>query len=255
MTTVRFDKGGYRYIPAVPQYSAGVAAEPGFRIERVQLQRPVPLQAGFELIKQHLQTIGRPLAAFCACEVRSPKPVDQTGFREFNEAYSKTLVEWGIMEDGVNPVTRSNLCLAVSPLQVHSLHAFSYTVPADAADTFSGFVVAGAGETVDGKGSYLDHLVARGDTSVDGLRQKMTFVIREMERRMALLGYDWSAVTATQIYTVHDIHPLLEELIGPLNILSQGLAWHYNLPPLLELEYEMDCRAVSVEYTLPVQNS
>ena len=31
---------GYRYIPAVFQYSAGVAALPGFRIERIRFAEP-----------------------------------------------------------------------------------------------------------------------------------------------------------------------------------------------------------------------
>jgi len=39
MTTV-FAAGGYRYIPAVFQYSGGVAAEPGFTIQRY-MTRPV----------------------------------------------------------------------------------------------------------------------------------------------------------------------------------------------------------------------
>ena len=36
---VPFGKGGYRYLPAVFQYSSGVAAEPGFEIERARLGR------------------------------------------------------------------------------------------------------------------------------------------------------------------------------------------------------------------------
>jgi len=37
-----FRQGGDRYIKAVFQYSGGVAAEPGFEIERVRLRRPLP---------------------------------------------------------------------------------------------------------------------------------------------------------------------------------------------------------------------
>ena len=43
VTTKIFAPGGYRFIPAVFQYSGGVAAEPGFRIERVTFRKPVPL--------------------------------------------------------------------------------------------------------------------------------------------------------------------------------------------------------------------
>ena len=60
MTTV-FAAGGYRYIPAVFQYSGGVAAEPGFEIVRVRFQRPVPLATGFARIER-IDPRGRPAA-------------------------------------------------------------------------------------------------------------------------------------------------------------------------------------------------
>src|SRR5689334_22316357 len=51
MTTV-FAAGGYRAIPAVFQYSGGVAAEPGFSIVRMRFQRPLPLAQGFARIER-----------------------------------------------------------------------------------------------------------------------------------------------------------------------------------------------------------
>ena len=42
-----FPDGNYRYIRGVFQYSAGVAAEPGFEIERVRFFRPLPLARRF----------------------------------------------------------------------------------------------------------------------------------------------------------------------------------------------------------------
>ena len=71
MTTQSLAGGGYRYIPAVSQYSAGVVAEPGYRIERVRFDRVVPMREGFALIEKHLAAAGRPNTAFCACELRS----------------------------------------------------------------------------------------------------------------------------------------------------------------------------------------
>ena len=44
--TVVFAAGGYRYIPAVFQYSGGVAAERGCEIVRVRFHEPVPLARG-----------------------------------------------------------------------------------------------------------------------------------------------------------------------------------------------------------------
>ena len=40
---VEFSAGGYRFIPAVFQYSGGAAALPGYAIERVRFHTPVPL--------------------------------------------------------------------------------------------------------------------------------------------------------------------------------------------------------------------
>ena len=81
--------GGYRCIPAVFQYSAGVAALPGHRIERARFLRPVPLAEGWRRIAAHLAALGRSPTAFCACELRSPAPFTEAGFTEFNRAYAE----------------------------------------------------------------------------------------------------------------------------------------------------------------------
>ena len=57
-TTAVFAPGGYRYIPAVFQYSSGVAAEPGYEIERARLAEPVPLADGFRAVERHLERLG-----------------------------------------------------------------------------------------------------------------------------------------------------------------------------------------------------
>ena len=46
-TTAVFAAGGYRFIPAVFQYSGGVAAEAGFRIERVRFRHPLVRSAAY----------------------------------------------------------------------------------------------------------------------------------------------------------------------------------------------------------------
>src|SRR3954470_8491563 len=85
-----FEDGGYRYIPAVFQYSGGVAAEPGYEIERARFAKPLPLVQGFAAVEKHLAAIGRPATAFAACELRSPEPFTDQGFVEFNKVYVKT---------------------------------------------------------------------------------------------------------------------------------------------------------------------
>jgi hypothetical protein len=52
--TIEVPAGGYRYIPGVFQYSAGVGALDGFQIERVTFQTPIPLAAGFTFIERYL---------------------------------------------------------------------------------------------------------------------------------------------------------------------------------------------------------
>jgi len=244
MSTALFAPGGYRYIPGVFQYSGGVAAEPGHEIMRVRFHRPVPLAAGFARIAEIIRTAGRPLTAFSACELRSPAPFTEEGFRAFNEVYVGTLRAWGVVEGSTNPVARSNVCPALDPPTEPSFHAFSFTVESQAAPTF---VVAGSGEAPEGKPNYRDHVVAPGDTSADGMRQKARFVLGEMERRLGMLGFAWKDTTATQVYSVQDIHPFLADEIIRRGAAANGFTWHFCRPPVVGLEYEMDCRGVAKE--------
>ena len=227
------------------QYSAGVAAEPGHRIVRVQFRGPVPLEEGFRRIEKIITAAGRPLTAFCACELRSPAPFTEAGFTAFNKIYVGTLERWKIFDGKTNPVARSNVCPAIDPPSEPSFHAFSYTEAAQ--DAEPSFVIAGSGEAPEGRGNYRDHIVRLGDVSPAGILEKARFVLGEMERRMAALGFGWKDTTATQLYTVHDIHPFLADEIVRRGAARSGLTWHYNRPPVVDLEYEMDCRGVSIE--------
>lgn len=248
MSIEHFVDGGYRYIPGVFQYSAGVVAQSGMRIERAVFSNPIPLAAGFDLIEKHLAALGRPNTAFCACELRSPKPFTEQGFRDFNLQYGAVLERWGVLRDGVNPVARSNVCPELDKPGEPSFYAFSYTVTdASAAPTF---VVAGSGESPEGKGDYRDNLIARGDLSASGLQAKVRYVLGEMQRRLNLLGFDWPATTGVQVYSVHDFHALIAKEIEPSGAMRTGLTWHYARPPVQELEYEMDCRGLSNEIVI-----
>ncbi len=244
-----FAPGGYRYIPAVFQYSGGVAAEPGYEIERARFARPVPLEEGFKRIEAHLRSLGRPLTAFCQCELRSPAPFTEDGFRAFNRVYVGTLERWGIFANDINPIARSNVCPAIDPPPAPSYYAFSYTVPARA-NARATFVIAGSGEAPEGKPNYRDFIVRRCDVSPDGLREKARFVLGEQERRMALLGFSWRDVTATHVYSVHDIHPLLSTEILARGAAPGGATWHFCRPPVVDLDYEMDCRGLAREVVL-----
>jgi hypothetical protein len=151
MSTVQpFPAGGYRFISYQFQYSGGVAAEPGFRIERARFTRPVPLAEGFDAIEAYLGGIGRSLTAFCACELRSPAQFTDAGFVAFNRHYVERLAAWGIFRDEVNPVARSNVCPEIDPPNTPAFYAFSYTVPNENR-TARSFVAAGKRRSARGR--------------------------------------------------------------------------------------------------------
>ena len=245
---LKFEAGGYRYVDGVFQYSAGVAAEPGFRLRRVRFTEPVPLAAGFAAVERHITAAGRPLPAFAACELRSPAPFTEEGFKAFNLVYVGTLQRWGIFDGKTNPVARSNVCPKADPPREPSMHAFTYTeVARDAAPSFH---IAGSGEAKEGGASYKERTIRRGETSPDAMLEKAQFVLGEMERRMGLLGFGWKDTTGVQVYSVHDIHPFLESEIVRRGAARHGVTWHCCRPPVVDLEYEMDCRSIEHEQVM-----
>lgn len=251
-----FEPGGYRYIAGVFQYSSGVAAEPGYEIRRARFVKPLPLQDAFGAVEAHLSALGRPVTAFAACELRSPAPFTEQGFHDFNMAYVVHLERWGIYQGGAqprNPVARTNVCPLYDPPAEALMYAFSYTVPVSSGGRNASrrtFVLAGGGESrLDGK-SHQDRIVRLRDTSPEGLREKVATVIAEMERRLGLLGFAWQDALCTQAFSVQNIGHLVGEMLAARGACSGGLVWHYARPPVVDLEYEMDVRAVAIEHLL-----
>ena len=242
---VDFFAGGFRFVPSVFQFSAGVAALPGHAIERVRFRAPVPLKAGFERIERMITQAGRPLTSFCACELRSPAPFTEQGFRAFNEVYVVTLQKWGLFDGKVNPVARSNVCPDIDPPPEPSFHAFSFTVAAE--QGAPSFVIAGSAEAKEGGASYRERTVRQGETTPEAMREKARFVLGAMEPRMAALGFGWADVTATQVYTIFDI--LADEFVRR-GATPGGLTWHFARPPVQGLDFEVDVRGVAHELVI-----
>ena len=165
MTTADFTPGNYRFLPFAFQYSSGVAAMPGYEIERVQFRKPVPLMEGFERVEHVILELCRPLTSFCACELRSPLPFSDDGFRTFNQLYVETLAKWGIYDGTTNPVARSNVCPELTPPPEPSLHAFCFTVPAQRPTPT--FVVSGSGEAREGGQALAGRATTRPELDVD----------------------------------------------------------------------------------------
>jgi hypothetical protein len=240
-----FPAGNYRFIPAVFQYSSGAAADSGFEVERVRFDRLLPLAEGFAQAAKYIRAAGRPLTSFCACELRSPAAFTEDGFRTFNQHYVKTLAEWGLFEGTTNPVARSNVCPEIDPPSEPSFYAFSFTRPSTG--TMPSFVIAGGAELGDGAGTYPERIVRYRDLSPDGLKEKVRYTVGSMENRLGEFGFGWNDTTAVQVYSVHDFHPVVADQLVRRGAMRSGLTWHFARPPVVDLEYEMDCRRVMRE--------
>ena len=171
--------------------------------------------------------------------LRSPKPFSFEGFKEFNAGYVEVLKSWDLLVDGLNPVARTNVAPEIDPPAEPSLYSFAYTVPAPARAI--SFIVAGGGELPEGQLDPHD-VVRPGEVSAGAMAAKARFVLDLMEKRLHGLGASWSDVTATNIYTVHDLNGLLAAEImprlGPAG--RNGVIWHYTRPPIVSIEFEMD---------------
>jgi hypothetical protein len=127
------------------------------------------------------------------------------------------------------------------------LHAFSYTVECER-EADPTLVVAGAGELRDG---VLDEagIIRPGETEADAMREKASHVMKVMAERLHGLGARWDLLNAVDIYTVHPLEGLIEDIVltnlGPARRL--GVRWHHTLPPIVDIEYEMDMRGVRQE--------
>ena len=168
--TIDLPAAGYRFIPAVFQYSAGVAALPGFRIERVRFAEPIALAEGWRRIAALLEAAGRPRTAFCACELRSPAPFTEAGLRtRSTTVYVGDAEGMGHLHDGQDtirwraamsvPETRATRRAGVPRLLLHR---------AGRRRRRRSFVVAGSGEAEEGHATYREHITARGDHSPAG---------------------------------------------------------------------------------------
>lgn len=261
MSTIHNSPGtDYAYLHGGPAFSWGVIALPGYEIVRARFSRLLPLHEGFEAIAAHLRQRKRPLTALCAAELRSPQPFTLGGFGHFNAQYVDVLRHWGLVNDERIPVARSNVCPLYDPPEQPSFHAFCYTAPIGAAHagllTTSdhapdapaprSFVVSGFAEWLEGT-PFPDGIVAWGDTSPDGLAQKVDFVLDGLEHNTAALGARWQALTAVQIYTTHEFGALVHDHFVPRGLARLGLEWHVCRPPIDGLEFEIDVRGVRRE--------
>jgi hypothetical protein len=181
-------------------------------------------------------------------ELRSPKPFTFAGFNAFNSTYVHFLEQRRILVNGLNPVARTNVAPEIAAPAEPVIYAFSYTIPSHSPSR--SFVAAGSGELPEGSLDPHD-VVRRGEHSLDALAEKARFVLGIMNQRVSGLGASWADVGAVDVYTVHNIHPLMASMIVPLaGNARHGIVWHYSRPPIASIEYEMDVRGCAREIVL-----
>jgi hypothetical protein len=79
------------------------------------------------------------------------------------------------------------------------------------------------------------------------LKEKVSYTVGSMENRLGAFGLSWEDTTAVQAYTVHDFHPVVADELVRRGAMRSGLTWHFARPPVVDLEFEMDCRRVARE--------
>ncbi|MYB25072.1 MAG: RidA family protein [Acidimicrobiia bacterium] len=243
-------KGNYHFLSGIDPYSCGVVADAGHEVVHATLRTPLPWREGFERIDAHLAAAARGRHALCAIQLRSPEPFTMAGFIEFNVGYCDLVKSWDLYVGDLNPVARTNVAPEDFPPEAVSLHAFSYTVPAEP-EAPRTFVVAGAGE-LRAAALDADTIVRRGEVGPDAMREKARHVVAIMEERLVGLGAGWDQVTTTDLYTVHLLEGLLEDAVLPTvgPAARHGMIWIPSRPPIREIEFEMDLRGVRTQITL-----
>jgi hypothetical protein len=233
--------GSYRFLPAITAYSAGFAASDGFEITALRLLDCPTLAIGFERIDKEIQKRGLAPTALAGLQLRSPGAFSFEGFAAFNDEYRQSLIKRGLIIDGVNPISRTNVIPIEQGPAVPTI-AVAFIVHPSQGRGGSDFIVAGAGE-VDGD-LGPENIVARGDLSQKGLSLKVDCVLNIMLERLHALGVE--TPTTVNVYTAHEITGLPGMIAKKLPTVSKnGYSAWLTRPPVKEIEYEMDCASYS----------
>ena len=245
---VENNSGNYTFVRGIGPFSAGVIAQPGFEIVHVRFLPLIALNEGYVRIERQLRDVKRPLEAICGMELRIPAVLSREAFDEFNRPYIDQLKTWGLEVAGANPVTRTNVAFETSVVSKPMLAGFYYTTPSIVPRET--FVLSGVPEIASRDGSIK--IVARGDTSVEGMRQKLECILQVLSTHLSEMKLNWQMATAVNVYSVFDVYPLFSQLLLPeLGAASHaGITWYYARPPVNGLELEMDVRAVRTELVL-----
>jgi hypothetical protein len=228
-----FAAGSYRFVAAPGRpFSSGIVADPGFDLVHAVFFRPVPLAAGLEAARGHVESAGRPLTALAAFELRIPVPLSREGFDAFNEPYVERMAALGLRSGDDWVTARTNVAPTTAAVSEPSLYAFTYTVPGGSRPQ-PAFRLSGATET-------------RHDGSpADRLRS----IVEALARPMGELGVSWEASTAINVYGASGAPA--DEVAAAFGLAAlHGITWFPSLPPLRDYEFEIDARGVRTEIVI-----
>ena len=239
------EAGHYRFVPAGQVFCSGVLPDEGFEVIHAIVRPQLPLADGYAFIEGYLHKLGLPIQALCGMELRVPAAMTFEAFRAFNAPYVAQLDKWELLNGNYSAVCRTNVAPALNPPHEAALHAFSYV--AAASGNSSTFLVSGTAD-IDARGK----IVAAGDTSVSGMRDKLKYVIDVITTRLAEMELEWSDVTQVDLYAVADISDLWASTILPAlgSSTQAGVRLHHARPPIVGSEVELEARALGQELTL-----
>lgn len=235
--------GSYRYLPAIPAYSAGFAASVGYEITALRFLDCPSLVDGFKRIDAAIKQRGLSPSALAGIQLRSPGAFSFDGFAKFNNEYRQLLLERSLILGDSNPVSRTNVIpIHDGPAEPSIVMAF--IVHPSQGPGGTDFIVAGAGEVAGDLGP--ENIVARGDLSPHGLNLKVECVLDIMVERLVGLGASGKSPTTTNVYTAHEISNLAALIEAKIpSVAKHGYASWLTRPPVQEIEFEMDCSRYS----------
>jgi hypothetical protein len=237
--------GGVRVLPAGGVFCGGVLPVDGHEVVHALLNEWLPLAEAWARIDAYLDGIGRPPQALCGLELRTPQQLTFEGFRMFNAPYIEQLRKRSLMIGNYSAVCRTNVVPAANAPKTAMVHAFSYTAPAPSRTPT--FCISGAAD-LDARGK----VVAEGDTSPAGMRQRLQHCVSTISERLAQLGLGWEQTTHTDLSLAGESVKAIDAEV--LNVLPaaalKGLRLYNARPPITGTEVELECRAASLELTL-----
>ena len=80
------------------------------------------------------------------------------------------------------------------------------------------------------------------------MRTKGAFVMSTVAQRLLDLGGAWNSVSSTNLYSVRGVDGVIDDILEELGPAARhGAVWHHAWPPLVDLELEVDVRAIRRE--------